>query len=210
MELRNREIYEEQGRMLLYANQKKTEYEEVLQRQLDEERAKQVMMQTKYHNMSLEMEVLQEKLAAFTQSRSNGQQMEMELSHRLKEEHDKNVVLNAKYSSLLAKSEREKVEWMDKLHRMEMMSNAAPSMRETSIMTSIDFGSMRAPPRNSSNKSMLMSLLPKEFLSKDFDEDALLRHAEHRVANKNSKDVSFHSNSILLLLYPYSFMLTSP
>ena len=201
VEMRNREIYEEQGRMLLYANQKKTEYEEVLQRQLDEERQKQIHLQTKCSNMSLEMEILQDKIATYQQSRTQNQQMEMELASRLKEEQDKNVILNAKYNSLVSKTERERIEWMDKLHRLELMSNSAPTKRETSIMTSMDFGSPLRKP--SGNKSVLLSLLPREFLSRDYDEDSLLHLAENRVTNKNSKEVSSNEQNIILYYHKF-------
>ncbi len=160
---RDKERHEKHGKMLLFAAEKKSEYQKHLESQLAEEKEKQLDLHSKLISAKSEFDAMEIRYQQMRFELTDKQETINTLNDTLQQEKDKFTVLNAKFNTAMANYNRDRQESLNKLTE----SSKFP-INDSLVQTK-------------SKKSR--SNIPPEYLRLDLDEDGLLKFAETRVTN---------------------------
>jgi septal ring factor EnvC (AmiA/AmiB activator) len=158
--------------MLLFANERKSEFQKELESQLEQERSKTADVQTRFFSVSSELNALQERHHNLLNDHHHSQDMIAQLQQQLQQEKDRCLVLTAKYNTAMKEKDG------------HSKSPPRPSFKESSIMTSVDYSSGKHR-----RAQALLAGLSSDLLRQGMDEDDLFRYAEHKIADNNTPDI---------------------
>lgn len=177
---KDKERHEKHGKMLLFANEKKTEYQKHLEKQLNEEKDKYLSLYGQFISLKSEFDMHEQQYQRMRAEASEKQELAEKLEDQLKNEKEKFMILNTKYNAAQTNFNKELQELTDRLLLLESGKSTA---QDSSIMTSVDL-SFRKKPKKS--WSALTHLSP-EYFRADLDEEGLLKFAESKITNHYEK-----------------------
>ncbi len=153
--------------MLLFAAEKKSEYQKHLEYQLAEEKEKQLDLHSKLISAKSEFDALEIRFQQMQFELTDKQETINTLNDILQQEKDKFTVLNAKFNTAMVNYNRDRQESLNKLTEISKFP-----IKDEPVISVV---------QNKSKKSW--SNIPPEYLRLDLDEDCLLKFAETRVTN---------------------------